>query len=217
MNILKKKENKAPLKENEAPVKKNKKSPKKGDKQLILLTVGILLIVIPLTVFGGILLHSALTNHSPVTGDRFKGDLDPAIKKNDISELEKEIKTIDGIEDCKIVLTTAQLRINVDTKDDLSLETIQELTEKVYEKVNTKLPINTYFTSLGNKKMYDLAINIYNFIDAENENMIYIIATKNSKMPEKKVQLVSEPLNEELAKELRGELEPTPTPTETGE
>ena len=59
--------------------------------------------------------------------------------------------------------------------------------------------------------MYDLAINVYNFVDANNENMTYYILTKNSKMEAYSLQCVSEPVDEDLAKELRGE---TVTPVE---
>ena len=53
--------------------------------------------------------------------------------------------------------------------------------------------------------MYDLAINVYNFIKKDDESMIYYILTKNAMMDGESIQCVSEPLDADLAAELRGE------------
>ena len=76
---------------------------------------------------------------------------------------------------------------------------------EVYAKVKSELPIGTYFTSGNGKKMYDLAINVYNFIKKDDESMIYYILTKNAMMDGESIQCVSEPLDADLAAELRGE------------
>ena len=49
-------------------------------------------------------------------------------------------------------------------------------------------------------------INLYNFVNGEDDNMIFYILTKNSQMEAYTLQCVSEPLDEDLAKELRGEI-----------
>ena len=53
-------------------------------------------------------------------------------------------------------------------------------------------------------------------VDPEDDSMVYYILTKNAMMEEKTIQLVSEPLNPDLAADLRGENE-TENTTDTTE
>lgn len=182
-----------------------KKVKKKLSKGGIVLIAGLVIIAIPVIVFLTIIISAALKTGKPIVGNRFDGDLNPAITSSQTSQLEKSIEGINGVEDCTIVLTSAQYRVNVDTKDSLTSEEIERLTVDVYNAVNSELPVNTYFNADGSKKMYDLSINVYNFVDADNENMTYYILTKNSKMEAYSIQCVSKPVDEDLAKELRGE------------
>lgn len=197
--------------------KKKTKKRNKLSKSAIVLIVGLCIIFIPLTVYGGILLSAQLQTGKPIFGDRFKGDLDPAITNSEISTLEAEISSMSQVEECKIELKSAQLRINVDVVDTMEVEKMDELLDEIYNKVNAKLPVGTYFTSANSKKMYDLSINVYNFIDAENENMNYVILTKNAMMDKYSKQVVSEALDSELASELRGENLPEENPEENVE
>jgi len=184
---------------------KVKKPRKKLSKGGLVLIIGCSIILIPCLVFGGILLAAAMQTGTPVNGNRFDNDLNPAITNDDTSALTTSIEAISGVEKCEIELTSAQYRINVDVNDTYGSEEIQKMCEDVYNAVNSKLPVSTYFTANGSMKMYDLAINVYNKIDSDT--MVYYILTKNSKMSEYAIQCVSEPLDEELAKELRGEIE----------
>ena len=169
--------------------------------------------MIPCLIFGGILISAALGTGIPIFGDRYEGDLDPAITDEDISALETDIRALSGVENLDITLISGQLRINIDTTDALTAEEINALVQEVYTVVDNRTAIATYFTSTEDKKMYDLAINAYNYIDSENEGMIYYILTKNAMMEEYDIQLVSEPLDEELASDLRGDTEPTTSPS----
>lgn len=202
----------------EKEIKKKKKRPVKAKKPLkergnhkkltkaqLVLVIGLVIILIPCIIFGVILLKAAVQSGSPVEGSRFKNDLDPAITSSDTSSLTSEIKAMSDVEDCEIVLKSAQYRINVDTVDSLDSEDIEELAVEIYDKVNSKLPVSTYFTSTSTEKMYDLAINVYNVVDSDNDSMVYYILTKNSKMDDYSLQCVSEPVDEDLAAELRGE------------
>ncbi|MBR2802453.1 MAG: hypothetical protein IKE21_07700 [Erysipelotrichaceae bacterium] len=186
---------------------KTENTPKKKvlSRPAIILIIGLLIILIPLGVFGAILLHASSTSDKPTLGDRFKNDLDPAITDSDISALETAIGALSGVEKCEIVLTTAQLRVNVDTTDSMSQEEMASLVERVYSEVGKKLPIAAYFTSSSDKKMYDLAISVYNKISEDDESMIYYLLTKNAMMKSPETQLVSEAVNPSLAAELRGE------------
>ncbi len=189
------------------------KKKRKLSKSAIVLIVGLCIIIIPCIIFCGILLHAALQTGTPVFGDRYKGDLDPAISDSAISEISDTTMNLTGVEAVDCTLISGQLRVNVDTVDSISLEDAQSLVNEVYEVVDDILPVSTYFTSTDDKKMYDLAINVYNFIDTESEDMIYCLGTKNAMMEDLDVQIVSEPLDSELASELRGETLPTPTPS----
>ncbi len=189
-------------------IKKKKKMSKGG----IVLLVGIIIILIPCLIFGGILLSAALETGKPVVGNRFNNDLNPSISSSATSNLESSIKALSGVEKCSIELTSAQYRVNVDTVDSLSDSEIQELVVEVYNIVNKELPVSTYFTATDSKKMYDLAINVYN---NTNDGNIYYILTKNSKMTAYSIQCVSSPVDEDLAKDLRGENTPSTEDTTT--
>ncbi|MBQ1770324.1 MAG: hypothetical protein II000_00035 [Clostridia bacterium] len=189
---------------------------KKLSKAAIVLILGLLIIMIPLGVFGGVLLHSWITNNKPVVGDRFVNDLEPAITNENMTAIETQIKSISGVEKVEVVMTTAQMRVNIDTADNLSQEQIENICQQAYQVVNSVTPVGTYFTSTNEKKMYDLAINTYNYIKEDDESMIYVLLTKNSKMERAETQVVSEPVNEELAYELTHVGE-TPETTEATE
>ena len=193
---------------------KGKTTKKKLSKGAIVLIVGIIIIAIPLLVFGGIIAHAALQIGKPILGSRFDNDLNPGITNSQTGTVKSSIKAISGVEDCEVVMTSAQYRVNVDVDDSLSSDQIKDLSIDVYNAVNNTLPVSTYFTATDSMKMYDLSINVYNFVDADNENMIYYIVTKNSTMDKYSLQCVSEPVDEQLAKELRGE---TDIPTGTGD
>ena len=190
---------------------------RKLSKAAIILILGLLIILIPLGVFGSVLLHSWITNNNPVIGDRFANDLDPAITKDNMDSIKSQISSISGVEKVDIVMTTSQMRVNIDTADNLSQEQIANIAQDAYQKVNGVTPVATYFTSTNEKKMYDLAINVYNYIKEDDETMIYVLLTKNSKMEKPETQVVSEPVNAEPAYELThvGEVpETTPETTE---
>lgn len=178
------------------------KQKKKMSKGGIVLLVGIIVILIPVLIFGGILLSAALETGKPVVGSRFTNDLQPSISDSATSSLETTIKSISGVEDCEIVLKSAQYRINVDTSDSLSENQVEELAVDVYNAVNSALPVSTYFTATDSMKMYDLAINVYTKLE---EPHIYYLLTKNSNMDAYSIQCVSEAVDEDLAAELRGE------------
>lgn len=175
---------------------------KKLSKGAIVLIISLIIILIPCLIFGGILISAAIESGRPVNGNRFDNDLNPAITSADTSDIENSIKALSNVEDCDIVLTSAQYRINVDTKDSLGKEQIETLCIEIYDIVNKKLPIGTYFTASDTEKMYDLSINAYNKISDGN---IYYILTKNSKMSDYSLQCVSSPVDEELASQLNGE------------
>lgn len=176
---------------------------KKLSKGAIVLIVGLIIIAVPVIVFLAIIISASLKTGKPVFGSRFDNDLNPKISNTQTNALVSNIKNMNSVDDCNIELRSAQYRITVDVNDSLNNEEIEKLAVDVYNEVNDELPINTYFTASSTMKMYDLSISLYNYID--EDNMIYYILTKNSTMPSYSLQCVSEALDEDLAKELRGE------------
>ena len=181
---------------------KQVKGKKKLSKGALVLIISLIIILIPCLIFGGILISAALESGKPVDGNRFKGDLNPAITSSNTSSIKNSIEALNGVEKCDIELTSAQYRVNVDTVDTLTDKQIEDLCVDIYNIVNKELPMATYFTASSSEKMYDLAGNVYNKIDDDN---IYYILTKNSKMDTYSVQCVSSAVDEELASDLRGE------------
>lgn len=181
---------------------KQVKGKKKLSKGALVLIISLIIILIPCLIFGGILISAALESGKPVDGNRFKGDLNPAITSSNTSNIKNSIEALSGVEKCDIELTSAQYRVNVDTVDTLTDKQIEDLCVDIYNIVNKELPMATYFTASSSEKMYDLAVNVYNKIDDDN---IYYILTKNSKMDIYSVQCVSSAVDEELASDLRGE------------
>ena len=181
---------------------KQVKGKKKLSKGALVLIISLIIILIPCLIFGGILISAALESGKPVDGNRFKGDLNPAITSSNTSSIKNSIEALSGVERCDIELTSAQYRVNVDTVDTLTDKQIEDLCVDIYNIVNKELPMATYFTASSSEKMYDLAISVYNKID---DNNIYYILTKNSKMDTYSVQCVSSAVDEELASDLRGE------------
>ena len=58
---------------------------KKLSRSALVLIIGLCIIGIPLLVYGGILLQAQLQTGTPIFGDRFVGDLDPAITDSQMS------------------------------------------------------------------------------------------------------------------------------------
>lgn len=194
-----------------------KKKKKKLSTSALVLIIACIIILIPLVIFAAIIITASIQNSKPVFGSRFTNDLSPAITDSQISAVETNVSSISGVEKCEVVLTTAQFRVNIDTNNTATEEDIQEIVTKAYDVVGNELPINTYFKiSSDGQRMYDLEINGYNYIPDTNDdpNWNSVVLTKNSKMSQYKMQTVSKAVDEELAKQLRGEAEVSEEPEE---
>ncbi len=198
--------------------KKTKKTKRKMDRASLIILIGGAFIIIPFLVLGWILISASLGTGNPIFGSRYDGDLDPAITKEQLAEVETKIEGNSGVESVSINLASATLRVSIDITDSASEEDAQQMLEKAYDQIMASLPVDTYFTSAQNRRMYDLEIHVYNLKDnRDSDNFVYKIRTKNSMMNGEPVdQLVSEPIDAELAQELRDDVEnrlnPTPTP-----
>ncbi|MFI3284604.1 MAG: hypothetical protein R3Y57_05925 [Erysipelotrichaceae bacterium] len=182
----------------------------------IIIIVGCIIICIPFLILGGILLAASSDTGEPILGDRFEGDLDPAITDDNQNNILQACESIDGVEGCSIVLKTATLRLYIDTEDDITSEEFVTIIDEGYDAILNELSATTYFTSSSTKKMYDLEVHAYNSLDKiDADDYIYLIKNKTSNMAEPNTQVVSEALDETLAQSLRDAVEARLNPTAT--
>lgn len=197
---------------------KQPKKRKKLSKSALVLIVGLLMIAIPVLIFLGILGISALQTGTPREGSRFDNDLDPAIKDSEVKELEEELKSLSSVESVEVVLSEGQLKIFIDTNDSLSHEQVESIMTDAYNRVNSKLPVNTYFTASDSRRMYDLQINVYTTLEASPigsaNSREYLLLHKNSAETSYGVDDLAHPKDPALAAELEG-LTPVTDETDT--
>ena len=193
------------MKMNKLHFKKTKLS-----KPALILIIGLIIIAIPCFIFGGILISSALQSGTPVIGTRFDNDLETKISNDDITKIKDSLENLAGVESVTVDgTTTGQCIVLLDVVDSYSEEEASKVADDAYKKVLEVLPVGTYFTATDTNKNYDLSIHVYNRLEKGDDeaSWSYVILTKNSKMELPDTQIVSAPLDEHLAKELRGELE----------
>lgn len=184
---------------------KKKKPVRKAD---IILIVGLIIIALPFCVLGWFLISAQMASGKPNLGDRYANDLDPAITASQQGDIEKDIKTIDGVEKANVELTTATLRVYVDINDSAVETEAVSIANQAYDKVINVLDPSVYFSQHDNMKMYDLEVHVYNLADnREDESFVYVIKLKNSNMDESTIQTVSKAQDEALAKQLRDDVE----------
>lgn len=183
------------------------KARRRETRTLVIFWVCLLLLLIPVAIMGWLLLSAALDTGSPILGDRYKGDLDPAITKADLEQIESSTKGISGVQNSFVNLATATLRVYADIDDNASVDTAKSTATRIYNAITEVLPQGTYFTQTDTKKMYDLEIHVYTAEDREKaNNFVYVIETKTSSMDTPSQQVVSEPLDAQLAQHLRDEM-----------
>ena len=181
---------------------KQKRNTRKSSK--VLITVAIIVLLIPLLLLGYIYFGAKENSGKPVTGSRFENSLDPAITQEQMDKMKKALN-FDGVEKVEVNLTSATLRITMDAADDIDQDTLENLLNAAYDKVNDILPVKTYFTNKDKTKMYDLDIHAYNFIPDDShkeDDQIYLELVKNAANKKKVVDNITTPKNEKEAKEL---------------
>lgn len=188
----------------------SKKRRKKLSTSALVLLISLIVIAIPCLIFAGILITSALETNKPVIGSRFDNDIELRISDSEANDVKDAVSTISGVEAVEVDgMTTGQLVVLIDVKDDASEDEAKDVANQAYEKTIALLPVKTYFTSSDTNKNYDLAIHVYNRLSADDnyDTWSYVIYTKNAMMSLPEMQVISTAVDENLAKELRGELE----------
>jgi hypothetical protein len=187
------------------PVKKRKIS--KIHWPTVVLILSLVLIAIPTVAIGKVLYDAFAATGTPLFGNRYDLDLNPKITSEQLSELESKISEEVLVDDVNITLISASLRVNVDVKDEITLEELTTLATALYSHVAAILPVETYFKMNETSKMYDLELHIFNNLELkDDESYKYLIFLLNSVMEEPLIQLVSDPKNPEFVEELYNRL-----------
>lgn len=182
----------------------------------VILILGILVLLIPVFGFGYLLYSATLGTGTPLFGNRYANDLNPAITPAQTTQIDTTLKSLANVDNVSVKLTSATLRISIDTLDTLNAVGVKALTTQVYDAIQAVVPVATYFTADETKKMYDLEISVYNLKDGKDKaDYFYFIITKNANMPKWIIQEVSKPVNAALAQQLRDALNP-PAASTTG-
>lgn len=183
---------------------KKKNRSRTSARTKIVFWIALILFLLPFVVMGVILLSAARDTHKPVIGKRYEGDLDPAITESQMDQIRNNVKGISGVESADVRMTTATLRVYADINDSADAETAKSVADEIYSSVSSVLDPGTYFSQHDNEKMYDLEIHVFNKTsDMDSDSFVYVIENKNSKMDAPHSQVVSEPVNAELAQQLR--------------
>lgn len=176
-------------------------------RTLVIFWICFILLLIPAAFMAWMLISAALDTGSPIIGDRYKGDLEPAITKNDLDTIASNTKNLSGVEDSFINLATATLRVYADIDDNANVDTAKSTATRIFNEVTNVLTPSVYFTQSEGKKMYDLEVHVFTSNDREKaSNFVYVIETKTSSMEQPIQQVVSEPLDASLAQRLRDEM-----------
>lgn len=187
-------------------------------KENLKIIIPIAIIAVPVLIFAVILLVASFKSGTVIVGKRYRNDLNPSIQNAQIEEVKSSISSLSNVDNVEINLKTSQFRVLIDATDSISDDDAKSLCKSAYDKVNSVLPISTYFTkdSQG-QKMYDLEITVYNNSSASDENLIIYTIVKNSTMTEYEVNNPSTAKDPELVEELRLKEEEKNNPTDTPE
>jgi len=166
--------------------------------------VCLFLLIAPFAVLGWILYSSSQDSGSPVLGNRYEGDLNPAITTENMEQVKSAVAALPGVESAEVTMPTATLRVYADIADDADSVAAYETAIQMYDAVTAILNPDVYFSQHDDMKMYDLELHVTNHPEEDNpDNYVYVVAVKNSSMSGLRGQLLSEAVNAGLAESLR--------------
>lgn len=183
--------------------KKNTES-KQGHK---LVWFTLIIIAIPVVIVAYVLLTSMGGQGKPVVGNRFNGeDLNPSITEEAMNSIQEQVSGIGGVEEVTINLKSATLRVHLNMDDSYTQDQIQAASDQAYEIVAATLPIDQYFTNREDAKMYDLEIDVYNYIVDDShpaEGQIYIKTTKTGAATDRVTDVMTTAKDPELVAQIK--------------
>ena len=181
--------------------RKKRTAPKQGHK---LVWFTLVIILIPFVIIGYVILTSMGGQDEPVVGNRFhSSDLNPSISKDQISQVQNAVSSIGSVQNVEVNLKSATLRISVDIDDGANADKSTSIAQEAYKQVTEILPADTYFTNTEDSKMYDLEIDVYNFLldDTHTDGQIYYKVYKTG-AGEVSTQNMTQPKDQELVNQL---------------
>lgn len=188
---------------------KFKPKKRRGSRTVLVFWICLVLLLAPVVVLGWILFSSSMNTHTPVIGNRYEGDLDPAITKTQLEQVKTAATAVEGVKDVDIEMATATLRVYANVAPESTAETETATADAIYKAVSGILDPTVYFTKTDTKKMYDMEIHVYNEAERTNQegdNFVYVIETKTSSMSAPAAQVVSTAKDPTLAQQLRDDV-----------
>jgi len=198
------------MKQKTPTTKKQRRKISFGGWFLILSTLIVLSIA---GVFGWILWDAMQATGTITVGDRFQLELNPAIDPTKVEAVKTALTAEPFAVETSVNLKSATLRIMVQVKPELTDAELAAAIVKIKDDVQALIPLETYFTSTPDVKMYDLEIHLTNSkepVSTETFKYHYFIFVKNANMLTWKIQEVSKAVNPTLADELRAKLNAVP-------
>lgn len=197
-----------------AKEKKVKKRKFRFDRANIIFIIGLLVLVIPIAFFGSVLFNAYVNTGKIFSGDRFKDDLNPSIKKGNLDNISADLKEIPQVKNYEVDLQTATLKVFLEFETEVSKNDIVSAIYLAYDVVLKELPIEDYFSaSEGVKRQYDLEVQGFN-LASEAEDFIYYIYKKSATAEEPYLQLVSSPVDPEYTEKILDHFLEQQTPVE---
>ena len=168
-----------------------KQKPRKRTWAFYTIIVSLIILILPVAYLGITGIRSLLERGTPLVGDRYQNDLDPAITDKDLETLKSALAEYEQV---NVSLKTSTLRVYI-LSDTVTEATVNDLLSNVYEKVLSVFDKETYFTTRGVQKQYDLEIHAFN--DSEDA-YAYGLLVKNANMEDPLYDLLSEPRSKEM-------------------
>lgn len=164
----------------------------KGYNSLLIILVSLILIAIPVWMIGRVIYESYMEGGVPIPAERFEGDIATTISEEQLTQLKTNLTNLAYVESVEINLQSATLKIQVDMKNELTVEELNTLHPEVYATIVGVLPAETYFTQTGEMRNYDLEVSMFNNPETLD---VYGILVKNSMMAAPKLNVISSPLD----------------------
>lgn len=169
--------------------------------------IALVLLLTPVLGFGYIIYRDSSQTGEPVVGSRYDNNLEPKITEEQLSAVKASLVD-EMILSNKVTLKSSTLRVYVEVAEETSKDSIKELAGTVYDLVTEKLPVETYFSNDGSRKMYDLEIHVYNnSTDRSSEEFIYYEIIKSSSIEERIEEFITDAKNEDFKAEVLENLE----------
>lgn len=178
----------------------NKKSHKR-DWSFYAIIISLIVIAIPVSVLGYLSISAAMGKGAPIFGNRFTNDHDPQITEEHVTTIHENVSKLEGVLEAKVELKSATMRVYLLVDESSKEETITKLLTVAYEAVIDVLDVDTYFSTLGIQKQYDLEIHGFNMATVNEETQsayVYGLLNKNANMLEPKTQMLTTPQSQEI-------------------